>query len=241
MGDAYRRVGSVDALAAGARGAVGIDAQVRLLDVDVDVVCLGKNGDGSRRGLDAALALCLGDALDAVNAGLVLHDRVDLVAGHLELNGLEATGLGRAAGQDLDLPALGRGKALVHLKEVAGKDGSLVAARGTADLDDGVLVVVGVGRDQQDLDVVLEGGELLLVCRDVLLQHGLLVCIRGFAQHLFGGVDVVEGAKVLAGLLDKLGLACVLFGQAGVLFGVGRHGRVHELCFKLLVGRNDLL
>ena len=36
--DAHRRVGDVDVLAAGAARAVGVDAQVLLVDLDVDVV-----------------------------------------------------------------------------------------------------------------------------------------------------------------------------------------------------------
>ena len=198
------------------------------------------DGDRGGRGLDAALALGLGDALDAVDAGLVLEDGVDLLAQDLELDGLEAAGLGRRGREELDLPALGRGKALIHLVQVAGKDGGLVAAHAGADLDDGVLVVVGVGRDEKELDVVLERGELLLVRGDVVLEHGLLVGVGGLVEHLLGGLDVVEGAQVLLGLGHELGLAGVLLGQARVLLGVGDDGRVDELGLKLLVGGDDL-
>ena len=237
--DAHGGVGGVDALTAGAGRAVGVDAQVGLVDLDVDLVGLGEHRHGGRGGLDAALALGLGDALDAVHAGLVLHHRVDLLARDLELDGLEAAGLRRARGEDLDLPAAPLAEALVHLIEVAGKDGGLVAAHARADLDDGVLLVVGVGRDEQELDVVLERGELGLVGGDVLLEHGLLVGVR-LVQHLLGGVDVVERPEVLAGLGHELGLAGVLLGEARVLLGVGDHGGVHELLLELLVGDDDL-
>ena len=241
MRDADGRVGRVDALAAGARGAVGVDAQVGLLDVDVDLVGLGQDRHGGRGGLDAALALGLRDALDAVDATLVLHDGVDLLARDLELDGLEAAGVGWAAGQDLGLPTLGGDEALVHLEEVAGEDAGLVAADAGANLDDGVLLVRGVGRDEHELDVLLQLGELLLVGGDVLLQHGLLVGVGGVVQHLLGGVDVVEGADVLAGGRDEVGLAGVLLCQARVLLGVGDDGRVAELALELGVRRDDLL
>ena len=38
MGDAHRAVGLVDVLAAGARGAVGVDAQILVVDLDLDLV-----------------------------------------------------------------------------------------------------------------------------------------------------------------------------------------------------------
>ena len=59
-------------------------------------------------------------------------------------------------------------------------------------------------------------------------------------EHLLGGFDVVEGAEVLAGLLDELGLAGVLLGQARVLLGVRGDGGVHELLLELLVRSNNL-
>ena len=200
---------------------------------------IGQDRHGGRGGLDATLALGLGDALDAVHAGLVLEDGVDLVARDLELDGLEAARLAGARREDLDLPPAALAEALVHLVEVPGEDGRLVAAHAGADLHDGVLLVVGVGRDEQELDVLLEGRELGLVGGDVLLEHGLLVGV-GLVQHLLGGVDVVERAEVLAGLGNELGLAGVLLGQARVLLGVGHDGRVHELLLELLVGLDDL-
>ena len=218
--DAHGGVGGVDALTAGAGGAVGVNAQVGLLDVDVDLIRLGQHGHGCRGGLDAALGLGLGDALDAVDAGLVLHDGVDALAGDLELDGLEAARVGRGAGEHLDLPALGGREALVHLVQVSREDARLVAADAGANLNDGVLLVVGVCRDEKELDVLLQGGELLLVGGDVLLEHCLLVRVSGLVQHLLGGLDVIEGLQVLAGLGHELALAGVLLGKARVLLGV---------------------
>ena len=48
VGDAHGGVGGVNALTARAGGAVGVDAQVRLVDLDVDFLGLGKHGNGSR-------------------------------------------------------------------------------------------------------------------------------------------------------------------------------------------------
>ena len=58
--DAHGGVGRVDALAAGAARAERVDAQVLVVDLDVDFLGFGQHGDGRRRGVDAALASVAG-------------------------------------------------------------------------------------------------------------------------------------------------------------------------------------
>ena len=48
VGDAHGGVGGVNALTARARSAVSVDTQVGLVDLDVNLLGLGKHGDGSR-------------------------------------------------------------------------------------------------------------------------------------------------------------------------------------------------
>ena len=56
MGDAHGRVGLVDVLAAGAGGAVGVDAQIGRIDVDLlDFLELREDRDRAGRGVDPAL------------------------------------------------------------------------------------------------------------------------------------------------------------------------------------------
>ena len=240
VGDAHGGVGSVNALTTRARGAVGVDAQVGLVDLDVNLLGLGKHGDGCRGGLDAALGLGLGNALDAVHAGLELHDGVDAVALDLELDGLKAAGLAGAGVEHGGLPAARLAETLVHLVQVAGEDGRLVATGGGADLDDGVLVVVGVTRDEHVLDVFLELGKLVLVLGDVHLEHLFLIRIGGVAEHFLGSLDVIERADVLTRGGDEVGLVRVLLVETRELLDVGGDGRVGKLLLELLVGLDDL-
>ena len=176
-----------------------------------------------------------------MHAALVLHDRVDLVTVDLELDGLETAGLRRARIEHLELPALCLAEALVHLKKIAGKDGGLVAAGSGADLNDGVLLIVGVARDKHELDVFLKLGKLGLVVGDVLLEHGLLIRIGGVVQHLLGGLDVIERREVLARRRHQCGLVRILLVEAGELLDIGCHRRVGELLFELLVGGDEFL
>ena len=69
VGDADRRFGLVDVLAAGAAGAHGLDAQIVVLDLDVDLLDLGQHRNRRRRGVDAALRFGIGHALHPMHAG----------------------------------------------------------------------------------------------------------------------------------------------------------------------------
>src|SRR5690606_3436622 len=86
--DADRRVGRVDALPARAGRAVHVDAQVVGIDLDVDLLRLGRHQDADGAGVDASLRLGGGDALHPVDAALVLQPRPDaLLLGALGLHG----------------------------------------------------------------------------------------------------------------------------------------------------------
>src|SRR5574343_984814 len=82
VGDAHRRVGLVDVLAASTGGTEGVDAQVGRVEVDVlDLVGFRHHGNGARRGVDAPLGFGLRHALHAVAAGVELQARISAVAG----------------------------------------------------------------------------------------------------------------------------------------------------------------
>ena len=107
MRDAHRGVGLVDVLAAGARRAEGVDAEVGRIDGDVgDRVGFGHHRDGARRRVDAPLRLGLRHALHAVAARLELELRVGALADDAHDHFLVAAELGRRRRHDLDLPAL---------------------------------------------------------------------------------------------------------------------------------------
>src|ERR1700681_3652995 len=55
MGDADRRFGLVDVLAAGALRAHGLDPEIIALDVDIDLLDLRQHGNRRRRGVNAPL------------------------------------------------------------------------------------------------------------------------------------------------------------------------------------------
>src|SRR5438094_246728 len=126
------------------------------------------HGDGRGRRVDAALRLGLRHPLHTVDPGLELELRVRAATADLEDDLLEAALLGVALRQDLGPPAMPLGVARVHTVEVAREESRLFPTLARANLDDHVLLIEGVARDElgaklaaDRCDVVGRLGELL--------------------------------------------------------------------------------
>ena len=70
MGDPHCAIGRIHRLTARPASAEDIDAQIPLVDADIDVLRLGKHSDRCGGGVDTTSGLGFGYALDAVNARL---------------------------------------------------------------------------------------------------------------------------------------------------------------------------
>ena len=235
MREAHRRVGGVHSLSSGARRAEEVEPDVVPAQVHVEFAGLGEHGDRCRRSLDTSLGLGLGHSLDAVHAGFIFHHPVDSVAaGQLEDYLLEAAGsAGRLVGH-LDLPAAGFGVMLVHAEEVAREDRRLVAAGAAAYLDYGVLAVVGVGGDQQQLDLLLLGGHTGLDLGDLGPCHLPELIVLLVDEYVLGRSEVADHLLIFpAGLDDRLQLLVVLV-QLHVALHVRHHLGARQLVLKLL-------
>src|SRR6478609_6612759 len=240
--DAHGGVRGVDGLAAGTRGAVDVDAQVVGVDLDVDLFRLGRDEHTGGGGVDAALRLGGGHAL---HTALVLHPGPDALAGlggavaalglHGDLDVLVAAELGLGGVDDLGLPADALGVAQVHAQQVAREQGGLVAAGARLDLQEHVLVVAGVTRDQEKAELL--GDLLALLLQDLDLGGE----VRVVGRELAGGPDVVAG--LLPGPVGgddrgELRVALVELARVG-LVGVDR--RVGELLLEIGVLADQFL
>ena len=110
-----------------------------------------------------------------------------------------ATDLRRRGGHGLDLETEPLGVFHIHAKQVPGPDGRLVSSGSGPNLHDDVLGIVGVGRDEGDLDPLFEnfdlGFELSRKSRHVwVLRHipRLLQIGMGTAPATDVGDDVLE-------------------------------------------------
>ncbi len=219
--DPHRRVGGVDALAAGAGRAEGVDPDVLGVDLDVDLLGLRQDRHGDGRGVDPARGLGRGNALHPVDAALEAQLRVDAVALDHGDDFLDAALAGAADGHDVHLPALPLGVALVHPEHVAGEERGLVAAGAGPDLEQDVLVVVRVLRDQEEGDLGVERVALRLEGPGLLVGHLPQLGVRVDPRHLLDLGELLEGVLVGAIALDDgrglLRLACQLLVGGRVL------------------------
>ena len=178
------------------------------------LIRLGHHGDGAGAGVDAALGFGRGHALHAVAAGLKAQRAVHARAAGAAAIGafdaqhdfLVATEFRRALADHLDAPAHSGGVARVHARQVARKQGRLVAPGAGPDFQEGVACVVGVLRQQQALQFVFELLQLGFAAGDFVLRHLGHV---GVLQHLAGTGQVglaLEPAGVAAGDLRDLGM-----------------------------------
>jgi hypothetical protein len=232
VGDAHGRVGRVDGLAAGAGRAVHVDLEVVRIDLDLDLLGLRQHRHGGGGGVDAALRLGGRHALHAVRATLVLEPRERAVAAHLE--GVRAVG----GVQRLGLEAEPLGVPGEHPVQVAGPQARLVPAGSRADLDDHVLLVVRVGLDHREPDLLLEHVDPLAGGAQLIPQ---LVVVGALVEELLRALGVggraapflgqPRGRRELVELPPGLGVALPIADYRGV-----RHLRLH-----LGVARLDLL
>ena len=92
VAQAHSRVHLVDVLSTSAATAEGVPLDLALIDLDVERLGLGKDGDRCRRGVDAALCLGHGHTLHAVDTALILQRAIDAIASDAEHNLLVSAG-----------------------------------------------------------------------------------------------------------------------------------------------------
>jgi hypothetical protein len=140
VGDAHRRLGLVDVLAAGAGGAVDIDLEVGGIDRDVDlVVHLGRDEHRGEAGVAAVVGIEGRLAHQAVHAGLGLEPAIGVIALDAHGGRLDAGHFAAADFHQLGLPAARLAPAQVHAQQHLGP----VLGLGTAGA--GLDVEVGIG------------------------------------------------------------------------------------------------
>ena len=238
MGQAHRGVRGVDALAAVAGGAVHVDADIVRIEIDFDVIDFRQDCNGCRRSVDTAGRLGLGDALHTVDAALVLESGVSALALDQDFRFLDAADAGVVHVHDLDLPAFALGVHGVHAQKVRPEESRLITACTRADLEDDVAVIVGVLREQEDLELLFKLLGLLFAFGKLHLGEFLHLLVEaGLTQDILGILHALQNFLVLLILLDDgLHLAHLL----GILLPVrlirdDRRVRAHQGEFFIFV------
>jgi hypothetical protein len=186
--DPHRAVGRVDRLAARPRRAIDVDAQVLVVDLDVDLLRLGQHRDRRRRGVDPAARLGRGHALDAVDAAFELQLREHALPRHAGDDFLEAACVGRRAGDQLDPPALRFGITLVHPEQIAREQRRFVATGARAHLEHRRALIRGIARQQRERELAVRGLEQRAILVQFLRRHRaqLVIGILGHEGEALG-------------------------------------------------------
>ena len=123
---------------------------------DVDLLRLGQHRDRRGRGVDAAGRLGIGHALHPMHARFEFQLGKRAAAADLGDDFLVAAHRAFARGDDLDLPALLGGIALVHAEQIAGEQRSLVAAGAGADFQHDVALVHRVLGQERETQLLFQ-------------------------------------------------------------------------------------
>ena len=195
---AHRRVGGVDRLAARARGAVDVHADLGVRHVDVvGLLDDGQHLNLGEGGLAAALVVEGADAHQAVRALLDGEVAVHVLAVDDECGRLDAGLLRVRDVVDVDLVAVRLRPSGVHAHEHLGPVRRVDAAGAGADVDQGLALVVLAGQHRLDLEGVDGLGNLgqLLVG-----QLGALTLLLGELVHhrqvLEPGAQVTQSTQL---------------------------------------------
>ena len=154
MSDAHRRVGLVDVLAAGARCAVGVDAQIGGIHFHLDVlVHFGIDENARERRMAARIRIERRLAHQAMHAVLGAQVPVGVVASDLERGALDARHFSRRLLEHFHAVALAVAVPGVHALEHRRPVLSLGAARARLDVHEAVVRVELVGEHAAELEI----------------------------------------------------------------------------------------
>lgn len=223
-------------LATGTAAAKCGDFEIFLVDFKVAFLGFGQNGDGDGAGVDTALRLGCGDALDAVDAALVLEAAVGSAAVNFEHDAGHTADSTFFHFDDFGFPAAPFGVTGVHAEDLGGEQTGFVAAGGAADLDDDVFLVIRVFGQEHDFELVFEGGQVF--AGGVELGLGEVVHL-GVPEEGFALFDVVLSSEVVAN--DGHDVFQFGFGAAETFEfgGVAERVRIVQLRLDFLVSFQD--
>ena len=158
----HRGVGGVDVLAAGTARVRGLDLEIFVADLHIDVFGLGQHRHGRGRGVDAPLASVAGTRCTRCTPASKRSWEYTRSPETSAMSSLKPPADASLMDRTSTLPAAPLGVARVHAEQVGGEQRGLFAARAAPDLEHGVARVVGIARQQQQVELLRQSLGLAL-------------------------------------------------------------------------------
>src|SRR5438093_50132 len=141
---------------------------------------------------------------------------------------LDSAYAGDAGVDDLDPPPLTLGVLRVHADQLRREERGLVAPGAGADLEEDILLVIRITREQEALELLLErrlaAGELV----DLRLRQLRQLAVAALGQDVARLADPPEYIAVLREALDDLDGVGVLLAEARVFGRLGEDGGIRQ-------------
>ncbi|EKD59702.1 MAG: hypothetical protein ACD_54C01183G0001 [uncultured bacterium] len=203
-------------LAASARSAHGVDANIRGRDLQIDLFRLGKHRDGGGRGMHPALRLGFRHALHTVHAGFEFQLGEDTFALDVNRDILDAAKFAVLLFENLEGPAHFFGIALIHPQQISGEQRGFIATRAGADFEDRRAGVGGVFRQKRNLQPRFHFRDAGFQARQFIF--GQFAHFR-IGQHDFSFGQIIERAAISGDLIGHRLQIGIFARQCGDLGG----------------------
>ena len=160
-------------LASGSGRTIGVDLKIGRINFELDLLSLGQNRNGGRRGMYPAAGLGFRNALNTMAAGFKLQARICTLPFDNEAHFLYAAKLGFVYIDNIYLPALALGIHGIHAEKIMREKRAFLSADAGADLHYDVALIVRVFGQKQDLKLLAKLTDALL-CVVIFLLGKLL-------------------------------------------------------------------
>ena len=172
-----------------------------------------------------------------MHSGLILHSPVNPVSigRQLEHNLLVASRSTRSLVRNLKFPALALGIFRIHPEQVTCENRRLVTTSTSTDLHHRILTVIRIGRNQQQLDILLHFRNLRLYLGNLLTSHLAQILILLIGHDILGRSKLLHHLLVLETRLDNRLKLLVILVQLHKLLHVRHHCRIRQLSLESLV------
>ena len=211
MGQTYCRVCRIDALSTVSGCTEHIEFTVVHVNLHVHVLCLRHDRYRNCRCMDPSAGLSLRYTLYAMYTGLILQFGVRALSGDHEADILHATDTDLLDIHCLDTPALTLSIVYIHPIYLGRKQCRLISACARTDLDDNVLVIIRILRQQKNFQLLLKLLNAATCICKLFLEHITHLFIGLLLQHgetLFDRLPAV--LILLIGIYDRLKAALLL-------------------------------